>query len=433
MNYIDLFFCACSILFLLLMFLKKGRHYTVFHPLNIAILTIGFEFIIKFLWVTFGAPLDTINLPFTYSLLFIVIVVMTVYFCLFIPETYLFDLTRPRSVESFVISPRTAFFLIFSGFLLNAGFAVISGGSPIYGLQNPIEFRIFMQRNGMFYVEFLIFFLLIAGLSVISRNAIMNSRMLSMQFIVPYVLTIYVALNSGLRGRVVEMVILPLLVFAIIRNRVPKIILAVLGLVFVPFVVAFGMYRDAVRGNSLDVGETVDFFSRAFDSSSLDFLPIFLHRFDAFDNFVRVMEKGPKEFHYFQSFFDFFSQPIPRFIWNSKPNNFTSEMTSQFRPDLFADGIALTFSAFSESYLNFGFICGAIILGVFVYLSIILLQSLMLRSESRQSSLIIFCLLYQYPFISLSAGFINDVSTVIVILSLAILGGFRFFSRFRFS
>lgn len=431
MNYIDLFFCACTILFLLLMFLKKGRHYTVFHPLNIVILTVGFEFITKYLWVIFGSPLDKINLPFTYSLLFIAIVVITLYLCLFIPESYLFDLSRSRPTDFFVISPRNAFFLIFSAFLLNGGFAIISGGSPIYGLQNPIEFRIFMQRNGMYYIEFLIFFLLIAGLSVISHNAIVNSKILSIQFVMPYLLAIYIALNSGLRGRVVEVVILPLLVFAIIRNRVPKITLAILGLFFVPFVVAFGMYRDAVRGNSLDVAETIDFFSKAFDSSSRDFLPIFLHRFDAFDNFVRVMEKGPLEFGYFQSFFDFISQPIPRFIWGNKPNNFTSEMTSQFRPDLFSDGIALTFSAFSESYLNFGFIFGAVILGIFIYVTTMLLQSLMLRSESKQSSLIIFCLLHQYPFVALSAGFINDVSTVSVILTLSIFGTLRFFSRLR--
>ena len=138
MNYIDLFFCACTILFLLLMFLKKGRHYTVFHPLNIVILTVGFEFITKYLWVIFGSPLDKINLPFTYSLLFITIVVITLYLCLFIPESYLFDLSRSRPTDFFVISPRNAFFLIFSAFLLNGGFAIISGGSPIYGLQNPI-------------------------------------------------------------------------------------------------------------------------------------------------------------------------------------------------------------------------------------------------------------------------------------------------------
>lgn len=432
MNYIDLFFCGCSILFLLLIFLKKGRHFTVFHPLNIVLITVGFEFIIKFLWVTFGSPLDPIGFSFSYALLFILIFLITLYLCLFIPDSYFFDTNNSRAEDAFTITPRGAFLLVLAALTLNGTFAVIAGGSPLYGLQNPIEFRIFMQRNGMFYMEFLIFFLVISGLSVASRNAIMNSRLLSFEFLIPYILAICVALNSGLRGRVVEIFILPLLVFAIIKNRVPKLPLAILALVFVPFIVAFGMYRDAVRGNSLTFSETLNFFEKAFDSSSLDFLPLFLHRFDAFDNFVRVMENGPSNFYYMQSFFDFLAQPIPRFIWADKPNNFTSEMTSHYRPDLFSDGIALTFSAFSESYLNFGFVLGAIILGIFIYFTTMMLQSLMVRSGFKQTSLILFCLLYQYPFIALSAGFINDVSSVIVILSLAILGLFRLASRFKF-
>lgn len=432
MNYIDLFFCGFSIFLLVLIFIKKGRHYTIFHPINIILLTVGFEFITKYLWVILGSPLDPIGLPFTYSLLFIDIFLLTLYLCLFIPDSYIFDPQQKIKSFSLVISPRNAFFLICCGFALNGLFATVAGGSPLYGLQNPIEFRIFMQRNGMFYVEYIIFFCLISGLSITSQNAINNARLLSAGFIVSYALAVYVTLNSGLRGRVVEIAILPILVFVVMRNRVPKFTLAMLGLVFAPFVVAFGMYRDAVRGNSLTFSETIEFFMNAFNSSSVEFLPLFLHRFDAFDNFVRVMEKGPTSFHYMQSFFDFISQPIPRFLWENKPNNFTSEMTQQFRPDLFADGIALTFSAFAESYLNFGFIAGAIIFGIFMYLTMMALQSLMFSSNQKQTSLIIFCLLYQYPFIAISAGFINDVATVVVILAIIIIGLLSFVSRLRF-
>lgn len=429
MNYYDLTLLVLGLSTLLTLYIFHGRKFSTIHPVNVTILTVLFEFYGKYIWIAFGEPLTKPGLPYTNALFFLFIFSFFLnIFLTFLPFK-LTQLTAAVLPIKLHISISQAVSMIISAFAINAFFAIIVGGSPLYGLINPIEFRIFMQRGGMFYIEFFIFFLLISGLSVVTWHAMSNDSLLRLSFIFPYFLSAYIALNTGLRGRFVEVLLTPIIIYALKKNRLPIIPLAMLGFLIVPFVSVFGMYRDAVRGNSLSFNEVLTFVGNAFASSSSDFFPLFMHRFDAFDNFVNVIESAPKDFFYLQSIVDFLSQPIPRSIWPTKANNFTSEMTLHYRPDLFEDGIALTYSAFSEAYMNFGFVLGPIALALYIYALISTLQMLASNVNRGEIYLISFCLLYQLPFIALSAGFINDVASVLIILTLGCVWVLSFIKR----
>lgn len=429
MNWFDATLLGAGLSLLFAMYFRCGRASSAIHPLNVTILTVLFEFYGKFIWIEFGSPLSEPGYSYTRPLLFILLFISFLgMFLLFFPWE-ISNLVE-RMVPRISFSKKECWTMVVLAATINMGLAVIAGGSPIYGLINPIEFRIFMQKGGMFYFEFLMFFLLISGIAVLCWEAMRDGTMLKAFFVVPYCLAIVVALNSGLRGRVAEIFLLPAVVYAVRNRRLPVLPLVIISSLIIPFVTIFGMYRDAVRENSLDFQQVVSFVEKSADSGT-EFFPLFMHRFDAFDNFVTVMGHGDEDFYYFESMVDFLVQPVPRALWESKAQNFTSEMTRYFRPDLFDDGIALTYSAFSEAYLNFGFVAGAFLLAAYIFFVVRFIECLAELGRENGAALVMFCILYQVPFIVISAGFINDVASVFLILTFIIIYLFYFARRIK--
>jgi len=427
MSWFDSSLLVFGLAALLMLYIFHGRKVSIVHPVNVTIITVLFEFYGKYVWIKFGEPITIPEFPFTNSLLFILLFLVFMNVIMTFPPFRADRLATAMSLR-LRVSRAEAISLIVAALIVNACLALIAGGDPMYGLINPIEFRLFMQKGGMFYFEFLMFFMLIGGVSVISWQAISTASFTHASFLLPYSIAAYVALNSGLRGRFIEILLIPVVVYAIKKNRVPLIPVALVSFLIVPFAVVFGLYRDAARSGRLSLNETLSFVGGTLDSST-DFFSLFMHRFDAFDNFLSVMESPPNDFMYLESVVDLLAQPIPRSLWPGKAYNFTSEMTLHYRPDLFHDGIALTYSAFSEAYLNFGFFAGPIVLALYIYTLNEWIQALANTAKNSSAGLMAFCLLYQLPFVALSAGFVNDVASVILILTIFCLFAYKSLRR----
>ena len=396
-----------------------GKKYTIFAPMNVYLISLVFVFVAKFIWLKLGYPLEPLGADASEALIFIAITNLYLYILYPISSALLQD--EVKNIYSFFVVNKSipGRYMIGAALLINIVFATMAGGSPFYGLQNPIEFRIFMQRGGVYYVEFLIFSLLIYGL--VTETILKIKGGSGLFFLIVFVSSAFVALNSGLRGRFIEILLIPIVLTTIINKKIPWKRMASLALIVIPFVTLFGIYRDSVRENKLNFEEIIDLLLKNVNQDDNVFLPFFMHRFDAFDNFVKVLSNPPSGFVYLQSFVGLIAQPIPRFIWENKPHIFTSEMTINYNNDLFESGIALTFSAYSEAFLNFGFLLGPIMLAIFLAILLGMLTIIYRDAVNNSGLAAAYLMLYQLPFVVLSAGFINDISSVMIILTLIFL------------
>ncbi len=425
---LDIAILVSGVFFLLLLYLFFGRHEPLVGPTNIYIISVCFIFYGKFLWLRYGEPLEPLKYDASNALLFITLT--NVFLLLFMAylkrKLFNFPHRLVLSIAPRNIGPEK---LIIIAALINILFAFLAGSSPFYGIKNPIEFRIFMQKGGMFYVEFLMFALMIFGVAALSKKFLLEKSISWKRFFPFMLLALAVALNSGLRGRLVEILLIPVIVFTIFQNRVPKIFLALIVIFIIPFATLFGIYRDSVRENSLNFDQVADLLQKNLSEGENLMFPLFMHRFDAFDNFVAVTANPPVNFFYGQSLLGVIAQPIPRAFWPDKPNVFTSEMTVNYNPSLFDDGIALTFSAYAEALLNFGYLGGVIALSAYLAFILTFLNRIFRDARSFEPSMAFYLLLYQLPFIIVSSGFINDISTILILMTCAFFAILRFFSR----
>lgn len=392
----------------------------LFGPITFLNGVIIFQFICKALWLDAGKALEETAPGIIKGLFYISI------FILFYSITYLTMLlyfkkdfhyikiiaNKSRILED--TSLKRGLFFVGLGLVLFVLLSLLFGGSLFSAFQNPLEFRIFLQHNGMYYFDVLMFFLILFGIVILTKKYYERKTPVRTLILgIGLLLAVGIALGCGLRGRVLEMILAVFVVYNIRKQKNPSVKFFVLSVLAVPFVVLYGIYRDLVRGGEISFKEALGLL-RDNSDQGISIISRFMHRFDAFDNFCYILADY-SNFKYGKSFIDFFFQPIPRSILPNKPQIFTSEMTALFRPDLFDQSIALTYSGFGEMYVNFGFL-GIVFAGIWVGILIYHMESIFIAARQSDFWLLWYISLYQYPFYILSSGFINDVGNINLIM-----------------
>lgn len=398
-------------LFVFFHFRKKGIAY----PANYISFIFSFYFVIKyFLYVFFdltildGLSFEDLNRTGYY--LFI--------FSLFMVLSFLLPSLGRKSyvLPKIHVKPRLPMWVMGYGLLiLTVLFLIVQHGPGIF--LNPLEIRNLMTKDGMYY------FAILQQLTMFGYSLwlLQGKRFVSLGCF-----SIAVCFFSFISGRasLQTSYLINLFFFAGIywRAKVGKYLLIIFP-VLLAYVIITGIHRDmAVPGISASLDDVVQNVLNPNVGEDLIHIVLtrMLHRIDQLESLtllINDLDYGNLQYSYGRHMIEIVFQWVPRSFWVDKPINFTSLMTSIFRPNVSAMGAANNFSGIGEAIYNFA-LPGCIIFGSLCGL-LTFLSSVIWENAHKSFAYASFIILVIYPSLGLTllAGFINDLALPSFIVS----------------
>ena len=299
---------------------------------------------------------------------------------------------------------------------------LLQGVSPI---ENPLGFRQVIQSKGMFYVLSVELFLIVVHACYIPYLVIHRRQWPSLLALCGYLAGVAFAFISGFASMILTFVTAPLFFFSVcFKRRIEPYILIGVPLAFV-YTLIYSAYRDA-RLNFSDISLS-EAFDKVLDNPEL--LTAAFNRFDYLEMFVRgqqyITELTPD---LGVSMLNFVFQPLPRSLWEDKPDNFSTLMTRNLLPANFDIGVTANFNSLNEfmySFGNFGIVIGGLFLGAVLAFSY---RRFVTAAHKPYDALFYVAIVLPYVSAGFMGGFINDLPLPLLLLNLLF---FRIFVKRR--
>lgn len=288
------------------------------------------------------------------------------------------------------------------------GYSLIRSGGLGEFLTSLQGRRMIMESNSYIFASMLN---LLYVASAILGIYYFRKRRLALLFILSFVLSLLLGFMQGGRAIILVYLLSMLIIFYYSRKsrkavRGRAIVLIVIFFILSSlFIVQVGSYRMAFeRGDYVQrTGQSLIWYGNTF-----------LQEFSQFDWFAKVLENTPEliPIQYGRTYLEYFTQFVPRFIWEEKPLPIEYRITSL----ILGYESGSPFTMIGELFINFGTI--GVVLGMFLFGAVTKKAYVYFKNHSGSFSVVI---VYAYFYANLTHFYTRSFAPMMFIFTIYVL------------
>lgn len=396
------------------------KSHGLFNPISTLALLLIIQFPLKYLYLSTSDQGFTLE-KFDGAIFVGLISILVYFFITFITySTFKFNGRNKESVN--VISVKNIDKLSYLSFItpiiIFSLFIILNG---FHAIKNPITIRAFWETGGMAYISQIYQFTTIILFYVLYKNSY-SSKIIILVFIFHFAISAV----AGRPGWIINYFIVIIFLRYIFLNSNSIILISTCGFILPIFgVFSLSWRRIASFKDDLSLADVLNVTNDIITNTPGKLLELILRRFDQFENFSNLVFQilHNKLDTNFSFPFQVIVQPIPRALWNGKPQNFSQLMTSYFDPEVVQSGATNNYLGVGEFVYSFG-ISGIIYCGILTGLVFYMMNIYWRATLIKHESFPILITIFMYAWIGSSSGFINEWALPMLLINMVLIFAF---------